>query len=146
MTLPENEDHLKTSAPRQKFARIPLEIERVATALVDAAFAVHSELGPGLLESVYESCLVMELESRSVKVARQVAVPLLYKGVQIGDSLKLDLLVADLVVCELKAVHKIHPVYKAQLMSYLKLSGRRLGFLINFNVEKIKDGITRVIL
>jgi GxxExxY protein len=146
MTLPENEDHLKTRVPRQKFTRIPLETERVATALVDAAIAVHSELGPGLLESVCESCLVMELESRSVKVARQVAVPLLYKGVQIGDSLKLDLLVADLVVCELKAVHKMHPVYKAQLMSYLKLSGRRLGFLINFNVEKIKDGITRVIL
>jgi len=106
------------------------------------SFAVHSELGSGLLESVYESCQVMELESQSVKVERQVAVPLIYKGAQVDDSLKRDLLMADLVVCELKALHEMHPVYKAQLMWYLKLSGRCLGFLINFNVERIKDSIT----
>jgi GxxExxY protein len=141
--LPENTDPpIKPWEPHRKFAQIPLETERVATTLVDAVFAAHSELGSGLLESVYESCLVMELESRSVKVEPQVAVPLIYKGAQVDDSLKRDLLMADLVVCELKALHEMHPVYKAQLMWYLKLSGRCLGFLINFNVERIKDGIT----
>lgn len=133
---------MKPWGTHRKFAQIPLETERVTTTLVDAVFTAHSELGSGLLESVYESCLVMELESRSVKVERQVAVPLIYKGAQVDDSLKRDLLMADLVVCELKALHEMHPVYKAQLMWYLKLSGRCLGFLINFNVERIKDGIT----
>lgn len=142
-------NHKDTKTPRKTkkgFKRIPLEIERIATQIVDAAFSVHSELGPGLLESVYEACLVKELESRGLKVDRQVSVPLVYKGEDIGEKLKLDLLIEDVVICELKAVLEMHPVYKAQLLSYLKLSALRLGFLINFNVELIKDGIARVVL
>jgi GxxExxY protein len=141
-----HEDTKALRKAKRRFERIPLETERIATEIVDSAFTVHTEMVPGLLESVYEACLVKELELRGLKVDRQIQVPLKYKGESVGESFKLDLLVEGVVICELKAVLEMHPVYKAQLMSYLKLSGQRLGFLINFNVERIKDGITRIVL
>jgi GxxExxY protein len=122
------------------------EIERIATAIVDAAFKVHSQLGPGLLESVYECCLEYELGKRGLRVERQVAVPIIYDGTTLDAALKLDLLIEEKVVIEIKAVEKHNALFEAQVMTYLKLSGKRLGILINFNVKLIKDGIKRIVL
>jgi GxxExxY protein len=121
------------------------EIDRLGKAVVDAAFRVHTELGPGLLEGVYEVCLAHELAKRGLKVERQVALPVLYDGVKIEAGLRLDILVEGKLIVELKAVENLLPVHKAQLLTYLKLSKRRLGLLINFNVPLIKDGIKRII-
>lgn len=114
--------------------------------MVDAAFAVHKTLGPGLLESVYEVCLAHELEKRRLTVVRQVTVPVLYDGVRLEAGLRLDLVVEDCVVVELKAVEALLPVHTAQVLTYLKLSGHRLALLINFNVPLIRDGIKRLAL
>jgi len=113
---------------------------------VDAAFAVHSHLGPGLLESVYEVCLTHELVKRGLKVSGQLALPIQYDTIRLDAGLRLDLLVEDSVIVELKAVESLMPVHKAQLLTYLKLSGCRLGLLINFNVPLIKNGIVRLAL
>ncbi len=110
------------------------------------AYEVHRCLGPGLLESVYEVSFCYELSTRGITYRRQVAVPIIYKGVRFSERLRLDILVEDLVICELKAVDAMNPVFLAQILSHLKLSGKRLGFLINFNVTSIKQGIRRVIL
>ena len=125
---------------------LPPETERVATLVVDAAFKVHSALGPGLLESVYETCLVHELKGRGLTVQRQISFPVVYDNLRLDAGLRLDLLVEDQVVVELKAVEKLLPIFDAQLLTYLKLSENRLGLLINFNVSRIKDGIKRLIL
>jgi len=122
------------------------EMERVARGVVNAAFSVHMSLGPGLLESVYELCLARELELRGYKIERQVCLPIQYADLDIPSGLRLDIVVEDCVIVELKAVEEILPVHKAQLLTYLKLSGYRLGFLINFNVPLIKQGIRRMIL
>jgi GxxExxY protein len=114
--------------------------------IVDAAFAVHSELGPGLLENIYEQCLLIELRNRDLEVKRHVDVPVVYKGDTTGTGIRIDLLVEDSIVVELKAVETVLPVHKAQVLTYLKLTGHRLGLLINFNVSEIKQGIHRVIL
>jgi GxxExxY protein len=121
------------------------EVERVAAQIVDSAVKVHKELGPGSLESVYETCLAYELSKRGLKVARQVMVPILYDGQQLDDALRLDLMVEDSVIVEVKAVEKMLPLFEAQTMTYLKLTGNRLALLINFNVPLIKDGIRRII-
>lgn len=110
------------------------ELERVATEIVDAAFKVHKALGPGLLESVYEICLARELTKRGHKVLRQVRVPIVYDGEELDADLRLDLLVDDCLVVEIKAVEQLIPLYDAQLLTYLKLTDKRLGLLINFNV------------
>jgi GxxExxY protein len=114
--------------------------------VVGAAFRVHAELGPGLLEGVYEVCLAHELTKRGFFVERQVALPVFYGGVKIEAGLRLDLLVENRLIVEVKAVENFHPVHKAQVLTYLKLTGRPLGLLINFNVPLIKDGIKRIIL
>jgi len=119
---------------------------RVAKQVVDAAFTVHSRLGAGLLESVYEACLVHELRKRRLPVLSQVEVPVVYDNIRLAVGFRIDLLVEQCVIVELKAVESIAPVHKAQLLTYLKLSGHRLGLLINFNVPLIKDGIQRIIL
>jgi GxxExxY protein len=106
---------------------------------------VHRALGPGLLESVYQTCFDHELRKRSRTVQREVKVPIVYDGIVFADGLRLDMLVGDLVICELKVAEIMHPVFTAQLLSYLKLTGRRLGFLINFNVPLIRDGIHRLV-
>jgi GxxExxY protein len=115
----------------------------IAREVVDSAFAVHSALGPGLLESVYEQCLAAELSARGVSVVRQVPVPLVYRDTHIDAGFRIDLLVGGAIVVEVKATERTMPVHEAQLLTYLKLSGYRLGFLINFNVVLIKDGIKR---
>ena len=122
------------------------EDEEIATKIVDVAYCVHRELGPGFLEKVYEVCFCHELSKRGLSYQRQVEVPIVYDGITFDVGFRLDVLVENLVICELKAVDETNPVWEAQLLSHLKLSGKRLGFLINFNVKYIKDGIKRVIL
>ncbi|MCH7764343.1 MAG: GxxExxY protein [Candidatus Marinimicrobia bacterium] len=118
--------------------------ESIAKKIVDAAYTVHKVLGPGLLEKVYEVCFCHELSKKVLKYKRQVNVPIIYDGIVFDEGLQLDVLVEDLVICELKAIDKINPVWEAQLLSHIRLTGKRLGFLINFNVPLIKNGIKRV--
>ncbi len=122
------------------------EVERIATTIVDSIFAVHMELGAGLLESVYEKCLAWELTSRGLKVIRQVNCPVLYKGNQLDDGLRIDLLVEDQIIIEVKSVKAFEAIHRAQLITYLKLSGLRLGFLVNFNTLLIRDAIKRLVV
>ena len=122
------------------------ETERTAKVVVDSAFQVHAALGPGLLESVYGACLALELDQRGVRYRKQVDVPVLYRGTPIDAKLRLDFLVAERIVVELKTVESVLDVHRAQLLTYLKLTGCRLGFLINFNVATIKTGISRIVL
>ena len=116
----------------------------IAAQIVDAAYRIHTTLGPGLLESVYEAALAYELEKRGLKLTRQQAVPAVYEGIEIHTAFYADLLVENQVIVETKAVETISPVHKKQLLTYLKLANKRLGLLINFNVFLIKDGITRI--
>jgi GxxExxY protein len=125
---------------------IPSETNEIARQIVDAAFAVHTALGPGLLESVYEVCLAHELRKRGLTVRQQVVLPVHYDGVRLDAGLRLDLLVNDTVIVEIKAVENLLPVHKAQALTYLKLTGCRLALLINFNVPVIKEGIQRLAL
>ncbi len=120
--------------------------EDIATKIVDAAYCVHKELGPGLLEKIYEVCFCHELTKRNLAYQRQVEVPIVYDGIKFDEGFRLDVLVEDLIICELKAVDNVNPVWEAQILSHLKLTGKRLGFLINFNNKYIKDGIKRIIL
>ncbi|HEX6223626.1 MAG TPA: GxxExxY protein [Chryseolinea sp.] len=113
--------------------------------LLDASLTVHKEMGPGLLESVYHNCLEQELTTRKVKFSRFVPVPLIYKGKALNKDYLIDLLVEDSIVVEIKAVEGLLPVHDAQIISYLKLSNRRLGFLINFNVPLLKEGFRRFV-
>src|SRR5215207_6410994 len=122
------------------------EMERVATAIVDSAFKVHTRMGPGLLESAYRTLMVYELRKRGFDVGYEVPVPLVYDDVKLDAGYRLDLLVNQCVVVEIKAVEKIIPIHEAQLMTYLKLTNVRLGLLINFNTKLIKDGIKRIVL
>jgi GxxExxY protein len=126
--------------------QIPEQTERIAKATLDAAFAVHKALGPGLLESVYEVCLCHELSRRGIPFRSQVSLPVVYEGVRLDAGLRLDLLVEESVIVELKAVEKHNPLFDAQLLTYLKLTGHRLGLLLNFNVVLLKDGIKRIVL
>jgi len=119
--------------------------ERIGKAVVNAAYKVHKELGPGLLEKVYEACLAYELEKAGYLVKRQVKLPIVYDGVFFEEALKADLIVEDLVIIETKSVETVNPVWNLQIISHLKLTGFRLGYLINFNVPLIKQGIRRFI-
>jgi GxxExxY protein len=121
------------------------EHDLIARRIVDSAFAVYSTLGPGLLESVYEECLACELEARNLAVQRQVMLPIFYRDVRIDAGFRMDMVIGGLVVVEIKATERNLPIHEAQLLTYLKLSGHRIGLLINFNVPLIKDGIRRLI-
>jgi len=132
-------------SPRAPASSAVRSLNEVSGQIVDAAMKVHSALGPGLLESAYEGCLVHELRKRGLQVANQVALPVVYDGVEIDVGYRLDLLVERSVIAELKAVDKIAPIHEAQLLTYLKLSGHRLGLLLNFNVVRMKDGIKRMV-
>ena len=127
----------------REHAPIPAEVERVGAEIVDSAVVVHRELGPGLLESVYESCLAHELELRNIPCERQVVLPLRYCELRIEHGFRIDLQVSGLVIVEVKAVEQTAGVHEAQLPTYLRLSGLRLGFLLNFNVGLMKSGIRR---
>ena len=113
--------------------------------IIGAAMDVHRELGPGLLESTYEACMLFELAERGLSVDRQKALPVVYRDVRIDCGYRIDLLVEDQVIVELKAVTELRPIHEAQLLSYLKLSGRHVGLLINFNVKLLKSGIRRLV-
>ena len=116
----------------------------VAREIVDVAYRVHSTIGPGLLESVYQEIVAMELEKRGLAVVRQQPVPLIYDGVVFETAFRADLIVADSVIVEIKSIGEFNPVHRKQLITYLRLANKRLGLLINFNVVLIKDGIVRV--
>ncbi len=130
----------------KNYKQLSKELEEIATKIVDAAFAVHKNLGPGLLEKIYELAFCHELKKRGLKVKRQVEIPIVYDGITFDEGLRLDVLVEDKIICEIKAVDKVNPVWQAQVMSHLKLTVNRLGFLINFNVPIIKNGIKRIII
>jgi GxxExxY protein len=120
--------------------------EYLAKNVVDIAISIHKELGPGLLESVYAKCFYYELAKRNIPFEKQKEVPIIYQTLPIDDGLRLDLLIEDLVIVELKAQENYHPVWEAQLLSYLKLTRKRLGMLLNFHVPLMKDGIKRIIV
>lgn len=122
-----------------------MEVNDVSGQVVDAAMRVHSVLGPGLLENAYEVCLKYELEKRGLKVEQQVGLPVVYDGVRMDVGYRLDLLVDGCVIVELKAVDRLTPVHEAQLLSYLKLSGKKVGLLINFNVAQLRNGTKRMV-
>jgi GxxExxY protein len=123
-----------------------MERDPLTEAVIGAAIEVHRVLGPGLLESVYERCLSHELRLRGIEHERQMLLPVLYKGVPLDADLRLDIVIPGQLVLELKSVESLQPIHEAQLLTYLKLSGIRLGLLINFNVPLLKDGIKRRIL
>jgi len=125
---------------------IPDEINEISGIIVDAAFQIHQTLGPGLLESVYEECLEYELNCRELDVQRQVQIPFKYRDLEFDCGFRIDLLVNDAVVVEIKAVETVLPVHIAQILTYLKLTDRRVGLLVNFNQTKIKNGIHRLAL
>jgi len=122
-----------------------MHVNQIASSIVDACFKVHTTLGPGLLESVYESALFYELQQRGFQVVRQQAIPVVYEGVTLDEGFRADLIVEGLIIIELKSIESVAPVHKKQLLTYLRLSGKQLGFLVNFGVNLIKDGITRVV-
>lgn len=122
-----------------------MELDEISGQVIGAAIAVHRELGPGLLESAYEACLVHELRQRGVRVEQQIPQPVFYKGLQLECGYRLDLLVENRVIVELKAVETLLPIHEAQLLTYLKLRQLRLGLLINFNVPILKHGIKRLL-
>jgi GxxExxY protein len=122
-------------------------LNEITSAIISAAISVHHELGPGLLESAYETCLHFELEQRNLVVERQVALPLNYRSIRMDCGYRLDLLVEDAVIVEIKTIERFEPVHLAQLLSYLRLSRRKVGLLLNFHVEWLsKQGIKRVVL
>ena len=141
MEPPRHEEHQAVT-----LIRIPVEVDRVGTEVVDAMYQVHCRLGPGLLESVYKICLAYELRKRGLKAETEVPVPIMYDGVRIEAGFKIDLLASDCVIVEAKSTLDDHPIFKAQILTHMKLTGKRLGFLANFNKKLIKDGIQRIAL
>lgn len=139
----ETDHHQDAKTPRKDLSE---KEEELATLIVDAAIKVHRALGPGLLESVYEACLTYELQQRGLQVETQVPVAIRYEGLSLDGGLRLDILVEGIAIIELKALERLAPVHDAQILTYLKLSGRRLGFLLNFNVPLMKQGISRFVL
>jgi GxxExxY protein len=130
-------------AAEEQRAQRPTE-NRVGDLLLDAAMQVHRRLGPGLLESTYEACLAHELSKRGLRMQRQHLIPIQYDDLKIENAYRVDLVLDNLVVVELKAVEGLLPVHRAQLLGYLKLDGYRLGYLLNFNVPRMRDGIVRL--
>ena len=121
------------------------ELNKLSGKILDSAITVHKEMGPGLLESVYEQCLLKEFEIRNIKTVNQLAIPLVYKGYELSKDYKIDILVENEIIIELKSVETMLPVFEAQIISYLKLADKRLGFLINFNVPILKQGFKRFV-
>ena len=122
------------------------KIEVVFKKILDACFKIHKALGPGLLESAYEVCLAHELQKMGLKVRTQVSLPVFYDGIKLDAGYRIDLLVEEMIIVELKAVDELSPIHLAQVLTYLKLSERKLGLLVNFNVKLLRNGIRRVIL
>ena len=135
-----------TKTHKKKFEPLPEEFEIIGNKIVDAAYTVHKTLGPGLLEKVYEICFCHELTKRGIKYLRQIDIPIVYDGITFQEGLRLDVLVEDKIICEIKAMDLINPIWVAQVLSHLKLTNKRLGYLINFNVINIGQGIKRFVL
>lgn len=127
------------------YLELPVQTELLAREVVDIAVKIHMKLGPGLLESVYEKCFCYELSRRDIPYQCQKATPIRYEDLVIDEGLRLDILVDNQIIIELKAQENYHPVWEAQILSYLKLTGKRLGFLVNFHVPVMKNGIKRLI-
>lgn len=127
------------------YTDIPDDLEKIGKLIVDSAFTIHKALGPGLLEKIYEACLCHEFEKKGLKYQRQVEIPIEYDGLIFDEGLRLDILVEDAIICELKAVDQVNPIWRAQIISHLKLTNKRLGYLINFNVTNIGNGIKRFV-
>ena len=138
----------KAGTQRMNMDFVPLSEreESIARKIVDTAYTVHKAIGPGLLEKVYEVCFCHELSKRGLKHQRQVDIPIVYDGLVFDEGLRADILVEELIICELEAVDEMNPLWEAQLLSHLRLTGKRLGFLINSNVPVIKEGIKRMVL
>jgi GxxExxY protein len=136
---------LASEEKKMKFLPLSAREEEIGKTIVDCSYKIHSSLGPGLLEKIYEICLCHELRKCNLEVKRQIDIPIQYDGLVFDEGLRLDILVEDLVICEIKAVDEVNPVWNAQVLSHLRLTNRRLGYLINFNVEKVKEGIKRII-
>ena len=128
------------------YKEVSAEEDRIGRGIVDAAYHVHKELGPGLLEKVYEVCFCHVLTQKGFEVKRQIDIPIVFEEMIFEEGLRLDVLVNDLVIVELKALENVNPVWEAQLLSHLKLTNTRLGYLINFNVPLIKNGIKRMVI
>jgi GxxExxY protein len=139
-----NEEKRKHQA-HQAHQEVGAGVERVARLVVDAGFKVHQTLGPGLLESVYEHCLAYELEARGLSLRRQAALPVLYGNVELDAGYRLDLIVEETVIVEIKTVETLTRLHEAQIMTYLRFSGCRIGFLMNFNVTLFKNGVRRLV-
>jgi GxxExxY protein len=133
------------SASKKHYEPIPSRTEEVVKIILDSDFKVRPALGPGLLESVYETCLSHELKSNRLKFINPLSLPVVYEGIRIDSGLRLDLMVEDCVIVEIKAVENIIPLYKAQLHTYMKLTKTRMGYLINFNTVHLCDGINRLV-
>ncbi len=131
---------------RQEHQEVPEQVDRLARAIVDAGLKVHRALGPGLLESAYEHCLAYELTSRGVALRRQIALPIVYEGTSLDAGYRLDILVDETVIVEIKSVDALTRLHEGQVLTYLKLSKRRVGLLMNFNVALFKDGVRRLVL
>jgi GxxExxY protein len=139
------QSHKYPKLHKANYRPLPPEIENVGKQIVDAAFKVHVNLGPGLLEKVYEVCFCHELAKRNLKHKRQVDIPIVYDNLEFKEGRRIDVIVEDVIIRELKAIENVNPVWEAQILSHLKLTATRLGYLINFNVPKIKEGIRRFI-
>ncbi len=134
-----------TRKPSKPYKPVLLEVEAIGKKALDAAYTVHSGLGPGLLESVYEACLAYEIGKLGLKVETQAIVPVKYKDVLVETGLRLDIWIERSIILELKAVEQMNPLYQAQLITYLRATGCRLGYLMNFNVQHFKDGFKRMV-
>ena len=121
-----------------------MKLNELSSKIIGAAIEVHKKLGPGLLERTYEECLCIELKDRGINYKRQMKLPVLYKGIEVKEAYRIDLLIEERVILELKSVNHIEGIHKAQLLTYMKLSDKKLGLLLNFNVEMMKDGIVRL--
>ena len=137
--------HQDTKYHKKTFVPIPEELNVIGKLIVDATYTVHKNLGPGLSEKVYEMCFCYELDKRGLSYKRQVDIPVVYDSLLFEEGLRLDILVMDKIICELKAIEIVNPVWEAQVLSHLKLTNKRLGYLINFNVVNIGQGIRRFI-
>lgn len=141
--MPQSQKGIKN---HKEFVPLPLELEEIGRKIVDSAYSVHSRLGPGLLEKVYKICFCHELAKRGLNYKRQLDIPIVYDNLKFNEGLRLDVLVENEIICELKALENINPVWEAQILSHLKITSKRLGYLINFNVSLIKQGIRRFVI
>jgi GxxExxY protein len=143
--MPPNHQDTK-SHQKDIFKPVPIELDIIGKKIVDSAYCVYKNLGPGLLEKVYEICFCHELTKRGLNYQRQVDIPVVYDGLVFNEGLRLDVFVENEIICELKALEIVNPIWEAQVLSHLKLTNKRLGYLINFNVSKISEGIKRFVI